>query len=208
MSIPCTKTRAIPWNNIPGKSNFIITSPTVARLAKGDPGLLRVLKSSVSHTFGDQTKEKLESLGIEVKLYKAQSGFELCQHLDPSQTYTFLGPESPAIDYATTLQERGSQCKMVPLYKTLPESHLDQPDQKILLKDFKGIVSFASPSAVDGFFKSFPSDFGQRQDVWAAVIGDTTRQACEPSFKVVHKAKRQSIESLAKLCQDLLKGIS
>lgn len=190
-----------------GTKYVIVTSQNALKFALRNPNLRTIIfDAEAVFTFGQETTQLCHSVGLRnvVRISAAHSSEELCKSVSQ-----FLAPESPlmiiqalfpAFNSGSYLSSLGLDVTVVPVYKTESRCRVRLSPAK--LRALKGIVCFASPSAVEGFTTAIRNP-KKLKTLTAVVIGPTTAKACGKQFKGIKIAKQARIESLIQLAEKL-----
>jgi uroporphyrinogen III methyltransferase/synthase len=153
------------------------------------------LKEKIFHTVGDKTKESVESYGFQVarvpeKFDSHSLAKEIVHAVILSEARDihsskrhFLFPHGNLTDdtLEAAFKEHNIEIDSVVVYQTtkptVSETLNKNVWQQLLNSDIE-IVVFFSPSGVKHFIETFPN-FLQLMNIRIAVIGDTTKKACE-----------------------------
>jgi len=123
----------------------------------------------------------------------------MASHLKSEDHVAVLRARETAYDIADDLQRRGFDAQGVTVYETLAAVTISPDEIKKAQAEWKGVVCFASPSAVQAFADTFLKDEdGERlrQSLVAVAIGETTAHAARPFFVRVALAPAHSVEAL------------
>lgn len=154
------------------------------------------------HVFGDATESAARQRGFAVVRHQgvrtaADWAPRLAAVLDQNQSVGVLSAAVPAFDLSAALRAAGIDATSIACYRTEAGAHkIDgSPFTDAEARDFgarlRGVVCFASPSAVEGFCAVFPSG-----SLAAVCIGPTTAKAAAAHFVRTATAAQNSLASL------------
>ncbi|MBS4027482.1 MAG: uroporphyrinogen-III synthase [Ignavibacteriales bacterium] len=153
------------------------------------------LNDKIFHTVGDKTKDAVASYGFHVsdspKIFDSQSLAKEIVHrviLSEAKNLSklnrkFLFPHGNLSDSSIeqTLKENKIEIDSIIVYQTIKQA-IDEISKQNIWKQLSNneinIVTFFSPSSVKHFKEIFPN-FIEMKTIQIAVIGNTTKKACE-----------------------------
>ncbi len=154
------------------------------------------------HAFGAATAAAAARAGARVERHEglrtaAELASKLLILLDKNTIVAVPGAEAPAFDLTGALCAGGLAAEAIACYRT--EAGATHPDgaafsdeeARAFMAKTRGVVCFASPSAVAGFCAAFP-----RTELAAACIGPTTAKAAAPRFTRTATASKNSLAGL------------
>ncbi|MFQ3598404.1 MAG: uroporphyrinogen-III synthase [Chloroherpetonaceae bacterium] len=175
--------------NLAGYDALIYTSANAVRcflseLLARAPDLFAKLRALNHYAVGVKTNRALQEYGIDSALYSdkgnAEDLVELLRRFGiKGKRFLFLrGSRSLGI-VPEAIKKYGGSCEELIVYETRDLSEEKARDlPTLLLRDDVTWIAFFSPSAVQGFFKSLPSELLPLRQRLAA-IGNTTKEAVE-----------------------------
>jgi uroporphyrinogen-III synthase len=185
----------------------IITSLRCAKYIFTNKNLLQILCNKKIVCISSRAYTYLKNLNLRVHMlaaavYASSVLVWLKNNIKKGDVIILPGPRIRAYDLYEKLKFYYKVIK-IDIYKTI--SHLHTPSLKIpntkeifeLQKTLKGIIFFASPSAVKGFVEVLDPQGNQlKYRLTAICIGNTTYSHCRDFFLQVHVSKQANIKSL------------
>lgn len=161
----------------------------------------RTLSSPVG-AVGEGTARALRDVGIEPALVSTGPGakqlvVDLVEHVPPGETLTCLLSEISRPTLVDGLREQGYSVKVVTAYRNLPVEEIPDDVHRIIRQGKIDGVTFASPSAAEGFRRLIGIDLPAMSGAAMVAIGPTTADALARSGLPVHaEASTPSTEGM------------
>lgn len=212
LHLPCITLSKVPIskNSNLSATSYIFTSPNGVKYGFEDPKLRKfILKAKKVYTFGDTSYNLLLDHGITperpsgVNTSKELTDYLLCQ-LKREEPIISIGAQKVAYDISNELQDKGYNAQHLSVYKTTSYLEASPTEVEIYKKYLKGIICFASPSAIDGFCNRFtPQENRLGKELQAIAIGKTTLESCQPFFQKTALADKPTLISLIEKAKNL-----
>ena len=213
LRLPCIHTVIRPLTRPKGAVDALVFTSRNGVLAAHteDPALLT---AAPSLTHGAATANELAQRGAAVERVDVRTAEELAAQLatrwaGSRKTVWIVGPTRPAYDIAAHLAEEGHAATHLAAYETIAEvasegGPLTPALRMQILPQLRGVIGFASPSAVESFVHAFGQAGTDRPaDLAAVCLGPTTSKAARAHFSEVKTCETSTTEVLAKTMQTL-----
>lgn len=220
LHIPCIEIEGVAITGPVQPADYVaFTSANAVSFSLNHAELGKIIRSATAvYTHGVATATALAHHGIQVSLVPVRTAEELAQwlvrHLPKSASICLPGANEPAWPMVETLCNHGLQARGYSVYQTksLARTHDGKTwtpeDAKLVQTSWRGIIAFASPSAVRGFCEVFnPKEGSIAKELIAVAIGPTTRDAAAKYFERVEMAEDNAIASLAATARQLYLGL-
>jgi uroporphyrinogen-III synthase len=217
LHLPCIKTEALPARISRRQFDALVfTSVSGVRCALADAKLGPIVrKVRRVFTHGARTAAVAADMGLEAKLIEEPTGAALGRFLAtvlaPGTKLLWPSASQVAHDITEDLAAAGVMVTRVPVYTTTRELCLpsglapDAGEKDHLIRTLRGVVCFASPSAVQGFVHTLePESNRLGRELTAVAIGPTTRDACVPAFEKIVTCHEATTTALAGTGAELL----
>ena len=200
LSFPCIEERSLPIDSSFSfqKGVIVFTSALAVRFFAENPLLFPIFSGSSILSVGKETQRKLSEFGIpsvvpENCKSSQDLGDYIGDHISLDQPILLPGAQTRSFPLDVFLEEKGYGVETLDLYETLILREGDVPSSQ-------GVVCFASPSAVHGFFSRF-----RKGTYLFLTIGEATEKALRRYAQKGKVISEPSLSLLAKEAEACLK---
>jgi uroporphyrinogen-III synthase len=192
-----------------GPQVMVFTSAWGVRFAWDNPYLRSQLPNATIYALGEGTARAIHSCGLSCRAPQvARGGRELgallLKNLNGEEVVVVLGGVERAFDLRYFLAEHGFSALSVDLYHTVSGLDLSHgeteklPSVRQLLASPGPLgICFASPTAVEGFFRSLSGELAHcAAELIVCALGETTGQRCRQYFARVIVSPKPTLQAL------------
>ena len=213
LHLPCLKLRDMSSQCPDDVDRFVIvTSSNSVFFIKQNPSWRQgIVRFKGILTFGKETARSLDGLHSHIQCLPVGTGQQfsqkICQDYARRTRFLFVGAKYPAYDIVDHLKRSSFQIEKVSLYETIIGVDLSVEEKKRFTDRYRnrGVICFASPSAVSGFLGLMKSGGShQKSQLHAVAIGPTTKALADAHFVTVDQAPEPKVSSLIRTAKRIL----